>query len=381
MRGKLVALSGDWWRGDTSIVVTDPAEPDAPVPLARIKAPAPASRMFAAGDLVWLLSTDSAGGRAWLSGWDLADPLHPRARGALDVTADIGLPGFGWGWGWGDQVVCNGRVLAVHRMRGWGPAPAEGAPIGAGGSSDDEVLVYDLTDPDAPHLGGRVVLPAGSWSWGLTAAGDRLYLTHFEWAGRPDGSGRYYLDRIDVADPHRPLLLPPVNVPGTFLAASADGARVHTLETSWTPDRTTTSLHALDLTDRGTARLAGSVVLDGYAGGALVTADAAYVASWDWTGSRSVLRLSGIELDPFRLATTQAVEASWAWPLRAGDGWLFLGASGGGGQGVLAYRLDAPGHPSFQSFTRTSGWAFDALVLDGVAYLPSGDRGIEVVVP
>jgi hypothetical protein len=383
VRGKLVALAGDWWRGDTSVVVTDPTDPDAPLPLARVKAPAPASRMFAAGDLIWLLSTDTAGGRAWLSGWDLSDPLLPRARGSLDVTAEMGLPGFGWGWGWGDQVVCNGRSLAVHRMRGWGPTlmPMDGGPAGAGGPADDEVLVYDLTDPDAPHLGGRVVLPDGAWSWGLSAAGDLLYLTRFEWSSQADGAGRYLLDRIDVADPHRPRRLAPVNVPGPFLAASADGVRLYTLETRWTSERTSTSLHALDLTVRGTARLVGSVTLEGYAGGALVTADAAYVATWDWASGRSLLRLAGVALAPFRLASIQAVEASWAWPLRAGDGWLFLAAGGGGGQGVLAYRLDTPGHPVFRGFTRTSGWALDALVLDGVAYLPSGERGIEVVVP
>jgi hypothetical protein len=384
VRGKLVALTGDWWRGDTSLVVTDPADPDAPVPLARLKAPAPASRMFVAGDIVWLLSTDATangGGRAWLSGWDLTDPLNPLARGQLDVTAEIGLPGLGWSWGWGDQVVCNGRVLAVHRMRGWGPLPLVGAPGGSGSASDDQVLVYDLTDPDRPHLGGRVILPSSAWSWGLTASGDRLYLTHFVPADRGDGAGRYLLDRIDVADPHAPALLAPVNIPGTFLAAAADGVRVYALESGWTPDQTWTWLHALDLTGRGTARLAGSVRLAGYAGGALVTPDAAYVATWDWTGSRSVLRLAGVALAPFQLATSQAVEASWAWPLSAGDGWLFLGAGGAGGQGVLAYRLGLPGHPTFTSFTRTSGWALDALVLDGVAYLPSGDRGVEVVVP
>jgi hypothetical protein len=383
VRGKLVALTGDWWRGDTSLIVVDPADPEAPVPLARIKAPAPASRMFVAGDLVWLLSTDSSGGQAWLSGWDLADPLHPLPRSRLDVTADMGIPGFGssWGWGWGDQVVSNGRVLAVHRMRGWYPVPLAGPTGGSGAPAGDEVLVYDLTDPDAPHLGGRVALPASSWSWGLASAGDRLYLTHFEPLDRPDGSGRYLLDRIDVADPNAPVLLAPVNVPGTFLAAAPGGGRVYTLESRWTPDRAWTSLHALDLTDRGTARLAGSVDLAGYAGGALVTADAAYAATWDWSGGRSVLRLAGIDLAQLQLASTQEVEASWAWPLATGEGWLLLGAGGMGGQGVLAYRVDSPGQPVFRSFHRTSGWASDALLLNGAAYLPSGDRGVEVIIP
>jgi hypothetical protein len=381
VQGKLVGLAGDWWRGDTSLVVTDPADPDATVPLARVRAPAPASRMFAAGAMVWLLSIDAAGGRAWLSGWDFTDPLHPMARGALDVTADVGLPTFGWGWGWGDQVVCDGRVLAIHRQAGWRPVPPVGTASGASGATGDEVLVYDLTDPDAPHLGGRVAMPDNTWSWGLNLSGPRLYLTHFELGRLLDGTGRFLLDRIDLANPSAPRLLAPVNVPGTFLSAAVDGVRVYTLESSWTASQATTSLHALDLTDRGTARLVGSVALPGSAGGALVTGDAAYLATWDWTGSRSILRLAGVVLAPFELASTQTVEASWAWPLSAGDGWLFLDAGGAAGQGVLAYRLDAPGHPTFKSFTRTSGWALDAVVLDGVAFLASGDRGVEAVVP
>ena len=132
-----------------------------------------------------------------------------------------------------------------------------GAMPAGGTSPDDAVVLYDLSDPDAPRRASRVVLPGSGWSWGLRAEAGLVWITHHRWEpADPEGRVRYYLDRIDVADPAAPVLLPPVNVPGVFLGAAAAGTRVHTLETTWDAagQVATTWLHALDLTARGTAR-------------------------------------------------------------------------------------------------------------------------------
>ena len=226
-----------------------------------------------------------------------------------------------------------------------------------------------------------MALPASSWSWGLTASGDHLWITRFTWEDATAGTGRYLLDRIDIADPAHPVLLPGVNVPGTFLAADAGGTRIYTLETTWTAQATTAWLHALDLTGAGTARLAGSVELPGAPGGAALTPGFAYVATWAWDATRWRQRLAAVDLAEVRLASTQELEATWAWPLAAEGGWLLLGAGGSQGQGVLSYRLDDPGHPAFSRFTRTQGSIQAATVRDGLAYLPAGPYGVEVMEP
>jgi hypothetical protein len=48
---------------------------------------------------------------------------------------------------------------------------------------------------------------------------------------------------------------------------------------------------------------------------------------------------------------------------------------------VLSYRLDDSGHPAFSRFTRTQGWIQAATVRDGLAYLPAGPYGVEVIEP
>jgi hypothetical protein len=382
--GQAVELSGDWWRGDTSLVVVPPLDPDAATPLARVDVPAPTARMFRDGDVVWLLAQDGTQGKAWLEAVDLADPLRPVRRGRLEIDPADAPGWYGWWWGWGSEAVILGHVLATHR--GWYAVPvlAAGGALPAGGdpSQEDAVVLYDLSDPDAPRRASRVVLPGSGWSWGLRADAGLLWITHDEWVSTDPGAGvRYYLDRIDPSDPAAPVLLPKVNVPGVFLGAAAGGSRVHTLETSWdaTGQAATTWLHALDLTPRGTARLVASVELPGPAGGAVLGGGFAYAVTSEWSSDRTLGRLAAVDLGAMRLASVQAVDGSWAWPLRAAGGKLFLAASEAQGQTILVYGLASPGQPRFERSARTQGWAWDVVVEGGVAYLPSGPYGVPMI--
>jgi hypothetical protein len=384
--GLAVELSGDWWRGDTSLVVAPALDPDAAVPLARVDVAAPQARMFVDGRVAWLLARDWARGSGWLEAVDLADPLHPVRRGRLDLPQDdaAGLPGWGF-WGGGGEAVRLGHVLAVHRS-GWGPiplpagAPASGAatPVG-GGSGGDVVALYDLSDPDAPRRAGSVSLAASSWSWGLRAEGGLLWLTHQEWVSdRWDDGVRYYLDRIDVSDPDAPALLPKVNVPGLFLAQSGGGARVYVVEPVWDPSggRPTTRFHALDLTVRGTARLAATVTVPGYAVGAVAGGAHAYALTQEGAADGWRERLVAVDLAAMALGSSQDLAADWAWPLRAAGGKLFLAAGAPSGSTLLVYGLAAPARPAFERSEPTRAWAWDVVVEGGVAYLPLGPYGV-----
>ena len=381
VRGKAVELSGDWYRGATELVVTEALDPDAPAPLARVAVGAPQARMFADGDIVWLLAQDWSTGAAWLQAVDFSDPAHPALRGRLDLAPEES-GGYGWGgyWGYGDQALLTGHVLALHRAW-WVIAPASGVPGCAGcGGSPDVVHLFDLSDPDRPARASAVAIPGSAWSWGLAAAGPFLWLTHYEWEAQPS-TVRYYLDRIDVSDPYRPALLPKVNVPGVFFSASEDGARLWTEEpvppADWTGDATTW-VHALQITDRGTARLVASAPVLGWPGGSAAQGGHAWIQTWAWGGGTSVSRLAALRLDPLGIASVQEVGSQWAWILKAAGGKLFL-AAGWVDQGILIYGLGDPDLPSFERFVRTQGWVQDVVVEGGIAYLPSGVYGVPMV--
>ncbi len=374
--GALVELAGDWYGGDPELVVTPLADPDTSSPLARLAVDAPYTRMFRVGEVLWLLAHDWTTGKSWLQGVDFTDPLHPVRRGRVELDAPAN-PSPGW-WGYGDEAAVVGRALAVHRFRYVTCVAYPCNPI-------DEVLVYDLGDPDAPALASSVALTGSAWSWGLMASGHFLWLTHFEWqapaAPLPAGGvaeGRYYLDRVDLADPAAPVLLPKVNVPGVLVAASPDGADLTTLETEWNGTRVVTYLHGLDLGADGKAHLRGSAALAGYPAGAARQGGHAWAVTTDWSGNAATTSLAAVELSSMQVKSRQRVDGSWAWLAKAAGGKLFLQA-GWQDQGILVYGLADPASPAFEQFARTQGWAQDIVVGGGVAYLPSGPYGVPVI--
>jgi hypothetical protein len=394
--GRAVELSGDWWRGDVELVVAPATDPDAAVPLARMGLAAPQARMFRDGSVIWLLAGDPARGVAWLEAVDLADPLHPVRRGRLDLDP-AEAPGMaGWGfWGAGDEAVLAGPVLAVHRTW-WGPVAAGGGGVpmpalAAAAEADDAVVLFDLSRPDAPRRAARVAIPGSSWSWGLRAEQGLLWLTHHEWTSQRYDEVRYFVDRIDPSTPDAPVLLPRVNVPGVLLGAAPGGARIYTLETAWGAAGTpSTSLHALDLTERGTARLAASVTVAGWISGAVREGGFAWavaqgmgavgaVTTTPVPGTGADLRLVAVDLESMRLAGEQVVEASWCWPLAAAGDRLFLSAGGRSGPAVLVLGLADPAHPALERTVPTQGQAWEVVVEGDTAYLPSGAWGVPTI--
>jgi hypothetical protein len=376
--GKVVELSGDWMGGDTELVVTEPRDPDAAEPLARLRVPAPGARMFRLGDVIWLLARDWSTGQGWLQAVDLTDPLHPVVRGKLDLTADeAGVFGPGW-WGYGDEAALVGNALAIHRFTFVTCVTAPCNPL-------DQLRVYDLADPDQPRLASTVTIPGSSWSWGLRATGQFLWLTHFEWldpilvpAAGGVAQGRYYVDRIDLGDPASPVLLAKVNVPGVLFAASVDGSDLCTLETEWSGQDVVTYLHGLELTSDGKARLRGTAALAGYPSGAVRQGGYAWAVTSDWTGGTTVTELAAVELASMQVRSRQRVDGAWAWLAKAAGGKLLLQA-GWQDQGILVYGLADPARPAFEQFARTQGWVQDIVVGPGVAYLPSGPYGVPMV--
>ncbi|MFL5272512.1 MAG: beta-propeller domain-containing protein, partial [Anaeromyxobacteraceae bacterium] len=383
---KAVELSGDFVLGDTALVVTDPLAPDAATPLAEVLLAAPQARLFTVGSTAWLLAQGFGftGGGAWLQGVDLTTPASPRLAGRLDVTPGAGAS-LGWpaSWGYGDEAAVVGSILAIHRQFWRGPlVAAPGAPSAAPLPPDDEVLLFDLSDADAPRLAGRVALEGSDWAWGLTASGGSLWLTEFTWSEGSANDGRYDLLRIDVSRPNAPRVAAKVNVPGIFLGAGPGDRRVNVLETVWpeAPGPTARSfVRALDLTDHGTARLAASVEIGGWPSGALVDGARAYVATSRWSSTDFATSLAAVDLAAMRVTSSQPLAPDgWASPLRAAGGKLFLTAWARGNV-ILVYDLADPARPAFEQAVPNPGWVRSVAVRGEYAYLPSGPYGVPMI--
>jgi hypothetical protein len=156
------------------------------------------------------------------------------------------------GDGYLDVIQSSNNLIAV---RGALPTARYSASA-AGGLSTVTRLSYDiidLSDPLGPRLAGSFDVPealaaagfqrlpnstsidtAGGWQTSsggapLVVAGDLLVSQHFEAVG--ERQRRFFLDRLDVSNPDLPLLLPPVNIPGSVLAFDADSGSLLTLET------------------------------------------------------------------------------------------------------------------------------------------------------
>lgn len=146
-------------------------------------------------------------GHLWHRGWsivDVTDPRAPRLVRFLDGPDNT----------WTIQVqVADGRmVTALEKIgSGWGEDPA--APFEAG------ILVWDLSDPEAPRRLGR-------WDTGGTGTHRNYYdgghYVHLA-AGLPGYGGNVY-QVVDIADPARPREVARWWVPGQWREGGEDGA-------------------------------------------------------------------------------------------------------------------------------------------------------------
>lgn len=358
--GRALEVSGQPWTGSGELVVTPADDPDAPVPLWRSPFAAYSVRLFRVGGIAWALATEpAAGGGAFVQAVDLSDPAGPRLRGRVQVPA----PASG-GWWWSPNAALAGSALAVERSAyAWD---------GASYSSRSDLVVVDLSDPDAPRLAATVALPSRAWTSGISSVGTSVWWSQWDWWSAQPGFVRYEVGRVDLADPSRPRVFPPVNVPGELFSASDDGRTVYTEEVAWDASGAPrTSLHALALTDHGTARLLATAELAGWNGGALRAGGFAYASRWaaDGTG-----RLTAVALEGMIAAGEVAVGPGGAWPLGAGGGKLFLAAYWPS-SAVLVLDLADPAHPALESTARTGGWASEVVVEGGFAYLACGPYG------
>src|SRR5690606_32494737 len=89
--------------------------------------------------------------------------------------------------------------------------------------------LVDLSDPSSPER-RSVALAPGIPATGLFVSGSVVATSHFEPSASDPSKVRFYLDRVDLADPEEPVSLPPVNIPGSLLAYDAESGRAVTVD-------------------------------------------------------------------------------------------------------------------------------------------------------
>jgi hypothetical protein len=314
----------------------------------------------------------------------------------------------GWGWegfwyyDWyngADVIQVGGDALAFRR---WFPQYAynpQGYPVYE--DDLDALYVVDVSNPDAPGVASLTITDDTTAWWGnMTAIGNTLYTTHYEYINHPSPTDpyntiytvRYYLDQVDLSDRAHPRIGMSVNVPGTLVGASStDPTILYFADYRWDSNNERDDIAACKL-DGGKCYLQSITDLDGYVGNVIVQNDKAYmtVQEYDWmyTGNGGTQTTPYIELHQLDLTNPQAPVDRVATDPNNGWGWLLgvqgdraIVTSGWGPVGVDIYHLSDTAAPAFEQSVRTLGWGANSITRQGnTLYLASGYWGVQPIV-
>jgi hypothetical protein len=193
------------------------------------------------GDVIYLVGSEPNTGGQLIRAADFSDPLHPRWRGQYRIADDI-------------QHIYNGGYGGYWSFYDYYWNPEAGQPLNnqllpvttrvVNANSDgrryykNALRLIDLRDPD------NLKLAAGSLQMddfpfvNKVDHGTVLYSTHTEPALDKNGNPkkyteRYFMDRVDAADPNNLKALPKVNIPGRLVDVDAAGKLLYTVDYQW----------------------------------------------------------------------------------------------------------------------------------------------------
>ncbi|CAN98617.1 hypothetical protein sce8447 [Sorangium cellulosum So ce56] len=186
------------------------------------------ARLFAHGQHVYVLAQTGNAAFTRLAIVDVGDPAAPRVVAQRDLPFSPGAlyaNPSGALVSAGDSVVQAGSTLVIRGVSDDGYyAFEEDRP-----PHEAWLDLLDLSDPLNPRH-SSVALPDGAGHTGLQLDGTTVLVSR--WTPLPDdpSRARFYLDRIDVADPSSPVVRAPVNVPGSLLAFDGASSRLLTTD-------------------------------------------------------------------------------------------------------------------------------------------------------
>ncbi|WP_437753314.1 beta-propeller domain-containing protein [Sorangium sp. So ce1389] len=435
----VVRLSADWWTSGAQIEVVPAADPSRAEPLGKLDlaelstgsengcygSGLAGARIFAHGQhayLLWASYSADWTSQTQLAVIDLRNPEAPRvaSQRVLPFRGD-GLSYLGY-YGnvvqAGDSVVQAGSTLVIRNVSSGYYYYDEGGGAGAPPPSEASLEIIDLSNPSSPaHR--SVALPEGAGYTGLQIDGTTVLTSH--WVPLPDdpSRARFYIDRIDVADPSSPVVRAPVNVPGSLLAFDRASGRAltmdyqtvefeaadyvacygtfgraeflpHNQETWEGPGLCRATSHTLKLVDVGaeTARLRDESPLDDnrsisqvFVGDDRVfmyTYGNYYYADDGSTSDRSgILVASGLEAGSIETATRPSAELGFGGPLLADGKRLLISSYSPPSIAVLdAADLD---ELTYETKGELSSYTYQVTVSGDRALCSLGHHGLEIV--
>lgn len=238
----LVRLSSDWWTGAARLDVVPASDPERADPVGSLDLATLnddpnqwcwgwgyyGARVFANGNMVTLARTvydyNSPNG-VYTTNLDVAlidvsDPAHPALRGRIKVPSADSYSWYDGIVNSGDWMVQVGSTLVTRAIQrtSWD----------SGSEQDAKLILLDLSNPNAPVLASTVALPSALGHSPLLVNGSTIALSH--WVAEGDNQLRFFYDRINIANPASPVVLPPLNVPGSVAAVLGGGGSVVTID-------------------------------------------------------------------------------------------------------------------------------------------------------
>ncbi|MGK3967625.1 beta-propeller domain-containing protein [Sorangium sp. So ce118] len=227
--------------GGAWLEIVSAASPGLAGPIARLDhtalfADAPAchsefsrASLFAHGQHVYVLSPSQHYARTHLAIVDVGEPSAPRVVAQLELPFSPGALYYtdrlGAVVSASSPVVQAGSTLVIRRASDDGYYHDESARP----PHEAWLELLDLSDPLNPRH-SSVELPEGAGHAGLQIDGTTVLVSRWVPLPGDPSRARFYLDRVDVADPSSPVVRASVNVPGSLLAFDGASRRLLTMD-------------------------------------------------------------------------------------------------------------------------------------------------------
>lgn len=242
--GDLVArVSADWWTTEARLDIVPLSDPGRADPIGSLDLSALDSdptdtcvagelygaRMFTNGQHVYLVWTEWGyeynNATSHVAAIDLSDPTAPRLEGRIDLpfsTYSYGSPSAYAVVSSGDSIVQIGSTLVFSEISYDYNDPGAGEQA--------QLQIVDLSNPASPVLASTHSLPWGIGHTLLRTDGATVLSSHWVPMVNDKTKVRFFVDRVDVANPSAPATLPSVNVPGSLVSLDSETGRMLTVD-------------------------------------------------------------------------------------------------------------------------------------------------------
>ncbi len=244
--------------------------------------------------------------------------------------------------------------------------------------------VLDLSDADAPALSEAINLPSREESSGIVVEGDALYISHrvpTQVQDDPRPFVRYFVRRLDMADPAAPELGEPVNVPGELLDVTDEGRVLITQDFVWGEEIIEAAINRLTVRE-GRAFLDArrrfvDAQIHGVAiderGNLVVNHQLAWRAWQDNTPQENLMKMTILDVTSPALPVRSEVDVDvWAQLREVRQGRALYAVP----EGLLVMNLDDPSAPFAQSYFPVRGWPEGITVDRDDIYFAAGRFGL-----